>query len=67
MPALDWFRPPRYVLTLSLAVTLAATLTLSWLVWKMLQQESALEAQRRQDRLESAADRAVSLSAGPFG
>ncbi len=55
----QWFRPPRAVLTLFLCLMLACALALGWLGWQVLVQDRAVEAQRRQERLESAADRAV--------
>jgi signal transduction histidine kinase len=61
MPALDWLRPPRYVLTLSLMVTLAAICAMAWLGSELLARERALDAQRVQESLENAADRAVSM------
>ena len=61
MSAVDWFCLPRSVLTVSVLVTSVAAVTLASLGWKMLQQEGALEVQRSQDRLEAAADRAVSI------
>ncbi|MGA2267191.1 MAG: ATP-binding protein [Bryobacteraceae bacterium] len=61
MPALDWLRPPRYVLTLSLMVTLAAICAMAWLGSELLAREQALDAQRVQESLENVADRAVSM------
>jgi len=61
MPVLDWFRPPRYVLTLSLLVTLAGILAMGWLGWELLDRERLVEKQRALEGFESAADRAVSL------
>jgi signal transduction histidine kinase len=56
----DWFRPPRQLLIVFLAVALVSAVTLGWLGWLLLQQDAALDIQRRQDRLEQAADRAAS-------
>ncbi len=61
MPVLDWLRPPRYVLTLSMMVTLAAIFAMAWLGKELLARERALDAQRAQESLENAADRAVSM------
>lgn len=61
MPALDWLRPPRYVLTLSLMVTLAAIFAMAWLGMELLARERALDAERVHESLENAADRAVSM------
>ena len=57
MPILDWFRPPRHLLTLYLAGTLAAAAALAWLGWRLIDQERALDAKHAQDHLEIAADR----------
>jgi signal transduction histidine kinase len=55
----EWFRPPRAVLTLFIALMMVCALALGWLGWQVLVQDRAVEAQRRQEQLESAADRAV--------
>src|SRR5712692_2670792 len=54
-----WFQPPRQLLAVFLAMTIVSALALSWLGWRMIQQDRALEAQRDQERLELAADRAA--------
>ena len=51
-----WFRPPRYLLTLFLAIMLVLAATLGWLGWRLLEQDRALENQRTQERLDNAAD-----------
>jgi len=61
MPLLEWFRPPRHLLTFYLAGTIACAAALAWLGWRLLDQERALEAQRTQERLEITADRVVAL------
>ncbi|MDP2998688.1 MAG: hypothetical protein Q8N47_14470 [Bryobacterales bacterium] len=55
----QWFRPPRAVLTLFISLMLACALALGWLSWQVLVQDRAADAQRRQERLESVADRVV--------
>jgi len=52
----EWFRPPRHLLALFLAVTVAPASALAWLSWRLLEQDRALENQRIQERLEHAAD-----------
>ena len=52
----DWFRPPRHLLVLFLAITLVLTGLLGWFGWRLLQQDRALETQRIQERLDHAAD-----------
>jgi signal transduction histidine kinase len=56
MPWLSWLRPPRLLLVLFLAVTLAPAAGLVWLGWRLLEQERALEAQRRLEHREHGAD-----------
>src|SRR6266849_1661480 len=51
-----WFRAPRYLLTLFLAIMLVLAATLGWLGWRLLKQDRALESQRTQERLDNAAD-----------
>src|SRR5436305_439164 len=56
---LDWLRPPRAVLTLFITLMVVCALVLGWLGWQVLVQDRAVEAQHRQEQLESVADRAV--------
>ncbi len=51
-----WFRPPRYLLTMFLAIMVVLAATLGWLSWRLLEQDRALESQRTQERLDNAAD-----------
>jgi signal transduction histidine kinase len=51
-----WFRSPRYLLTMFLAIMLVLAASLSWLGWRLLKQDRALESQRIQERLDNAAD-----------
>ena len=55
----ELFRPPRAVLTLFISLMLVCAVALGWLGWQVLEQDRAMEAQRWQERIESAADRAV--------
>jgi len=59
MPLRDWLRAPRQLLTAFLAVALVSAGALGWLGWLLLRQDAALESQRRQERIEQAADRAA--------
>ena len=59
MEWLAWLRPPRRLLVLFLAVTLAPAAGLVWLGWRLLGQERSLQAQRRLERRERDADRIV--------
>jgi len=56
MSLLAWFRPPRRLLVLFLAVTVVPASGLLWLGWRLLQQDRALMDQRIQERRERAAD-----------
>jgi hypothetical protein len=60
----EWFRPPRHVLLIFLIVSVVSLGTLGWLASLLLQQEKAVEAQRRQDKLEQVADRAAAVMQG---
>ena len=60
----QWFRPPRHVLTIFLTVAVASAGALGWLTWLLVEQDRALDVQRRQERLEQAADRASALMQG---
>ena len=53
------FRPPRHVLAMFLAVAAVSAAALVWLMARLLEQEHTVERQRRQERLEQAADRAT--------
>jgi signal transduction histidine kinase len=61
MKPVEWFRPPRVILTLFIGLMLVCALALGWLAWQVLVQDRAVEAQRRQEQLEGAADRAVTV------
>jgi signal transduction histidine kinase len=56
-----WFRPPRHVLTLFLGVTGTLSLAMAWLAWQWLAHDRALAAQRTQERLDNAAETAVTV------
>jgi tetratricopeptide (TPR) repeat protein len=56
MPASLWFRPPRRLPLLFLAIAVAPAVALAWLGWRLLEQDRALEAQHIHERLENAAD-----------
>ena len=55
----EWFSPPRRLLALFLTVILVPAAALVWLGWRVLEQDRTVEAQRLQERLEAAADRAT--------
>ena len=45
----QWFRPPRHVLTIFLSVAVVSAGALGWLAWLLVEQDRALEVQRRQE------------------
>jgi signal transduction histidine kinase len=59
MPVRDWLGRPRSMLTLFLCLMSVCAGALTWLGWKVIEQDSAVEAQRVQERLEGSADRIV--------
>ena len=60
----EWFHPPRHVLTIFLGVAVVSAGALGWLSWLLVAQDKALDVQRRQERLEQAADRATAVMQG---
>jgi signal transduction histidine kinase len=66
MKLVEWFRPPRVVMTLFIGLMALCALALGWLGWQVLVQDRAVEAQRQRDQLESAADRAVAVMERAF-
>jgi hypothetical protein len=40
-----WFRSPRYLLTLFLAIMLVLAATLNWLSWRLMKQDCARAGQ----------------------
>ena len=51
----EWFRPPRHLLALFIAIIVLPAAVLAWLAWRTFEQDRALESQRLQERLEAAA------------
>ena len=51
-----WLQPPRRTLAVFLCLMLGFGSALSWLGWRLLEQDRSLERQRVQERLEAAAD-----------
>lgn len=67
MSARDWLRRPGHLLASFLVVTLLPACALGLLAWRLFQQDVALEARYLQDRLETAADRAVAALSVQLG
>src|SRR5688572_8194007 len=63
----DWFRPPRHIPVIFLGVAAVPAGSVGWLGWLLLQQDKAVETQRRQEHLEQAADRAVAVMQRALG
>jgi len=59
-----WFRPPRHVLAIFVAVAVVSAVALAWLMVLLLQQDKTVETQHRQEHLEQAADHAAAVMAG---
>src|SRR5690349_17025562 len=57
----NWFRPPRHVLTVFLAVAVVSAGALVWLAKLLLEQDKTVAERRRQDQLEQVADRATAV------
>ena len=54
-----WFRPPRQILTIFLAVAVVSAVALGGLAWQLFEQDRDLETQRQQVQLEQTADALV--------
>src|SRR5262245_14930779 len=59
MQVRHWLRPPRLMLVVFVGVSSLSAGALGWLCWLLLAQDAALDAQRRQEALDRAADRAA--------
>ena len=54
-----WLRPPRSLLVILFLLTLVSISAVASFGWKLLTQESVVEEQRTEERLEQTADRIV--------
>ncbi len=54
-----WLKPPRSLLVILFLLTLGSISALGWFGWRLLAQDSVVEEQRTQDRLEQTVDRTV--------
>jgi signal transduction histidine kinase len=54
-----WRRPPKYSVILFLGVAAVSVIALTWMGWRLLQQDRELEAQRLEEQREAAADRII--------
>jgi signal transduction histidine kinase len=64
MPPSEWLKPPRSLLLILFLVTLVSVSALAWFGWRVLYQERVVDAQRAQERLETAADRITATAHG---
>jgi len=62
-----WLRPPRSLLVILFLLTLVSISAVAWFGWRLVQQDSAVEEQRTQERLEHTADRLVAALSGVLG
>src|SRR5437879_1177580 len=63
-PLKGWLQPPRSLLVILFLLTFVSISALAWFLWKLLQQERVVEAQRAQELLEQAADRIAATVRG---
>ena len=54
-----WLRPPRSLLVILFLLTLVSLSAVAWFGWRLLEQDSVVEQQQKQERLEQTADRIV--------
>ena len=64
VPLREWLRPPKSLLLILVLLTLVSVSTVGWFGFKLLEQDRMVQAQRRQERLEQAADRMAATLRG---
>jgi signal transduction histidine kinase len=64
VPLREWLRPPKSLLLILVLLTLVSVSTVGWFGFKLLEQDRMVQAQRRQERLEQAADRIAATLRG---
>ena len=57
VPLREWLRPPKSLLPILVLLSLVSVSAVGWFGFKLLEQDRMVQAQRRQERLEQAADR----------
>src|ERR1035441_8555344 len=57
VPLREWLRPPKSLLLILVLLSLVSVSAVGWFGFKLLEQDRMVQAQRRQERLEQAADR----------
>jgi signal transduction histidine kinase len=64
VPLREWLKPPKSLLLILVLLTLVSVSTVGWFGFKLLEQDRMVQAQRRQERLEQAADRIAATLRG---
>jgi signal transduction histidine kinase len=64
VPLREWLRPPKSLLLILVLLSLVSVSAVAWFGIKLLEQDRMVQAQRRQERLEQAADRMVGALRG---
>lgn len=55
-----WFRPPRHILALFALIVLVPASVMTWLAWRVLEQDSSAAVQAQRERLDNASSRIAS-------
>ena len=64
VPLREWLKPPKSLLLILVLLTLVSVSMVGWFGFKLLEQDRMVQAQRRQERLEQAADRMAATLRG---
>src|ERR1035437_2208628 len=64
VPLREWLRPPKSLLLILVLLSLVSVSTVGWFGFKLLEQDRMVQAQRRQELLEQAADRMAATLRG---
>src|ERR1039457_2062847 len=67
VPLREWLRPPKSLLLILVLLSLVSVSAVGWFGFKLLEQDRMVQAQRRQERLEQAADRMAATLRGALG
>jgi hypothetical protein len=63
-PLREWLRPPKSLLLILVLLSLVSVSAVGWFGFKLLEQDRMVQVQRRQERLEQAADRMAATLRG---
>ncbi len=64
VPLREWLKPPKSLLLILVLLSLVSVSAVGWFGFKLLEQDRMVQAQRRQERLEQAADRIAATLRG---